>query len=121
MMKRLSLCLLACLTFWMSTCLVTDIHQWSFSDSTHLHTVALVQHDLLAVDSYQHDMSIDSQVDSSHSGVCSYDHGGHMGKSLTTFPVLVHCFPSKGIINTSLSSHFWYSRPHSPILRPPIV
>lgn len=42
-MKRVSIYFLAFLTFWMSTWMVTDIHDWSLVDANQLHPVFSVQ------------------------------------------------------------------------------
>jgi len=83
-MKRLSICYLAFLTVWMSTWLVTDIHDLSIDDQTHIsQSLDLDNH--LAVIDHNHN---------SHCGVCSYDHGGHIGQTLATLPFVAEKIPT---------------------------
>lgn len=115
-MKRLSIFFLAFLTFWMSTWMVTDIHDVSIHDADQHHSTLSAAQDhsmtvsLPAIDNHQH-----------HCGVCSYDHGGHMGKTLATFLVVDESIPAQNGHPPHLQSDFWYSRNTTPKLRPPIV
>jgi len=115
-MKRVSIYFLAFLTFWMSTWMVTDIHDWSIDDADQPHPVFSVQQ------SHSHSDSQTSTVDHNpHCGVCSYDHGGHMGQTLAALSYVVKSFPAQNKHKFSLQSEFWYSRRIAPKIRPPIA
>ena len=111
-MKRLSIYFLAFLTFWMSTWMVTDIHDLSIADSDQAHPVFSVQQTQTVSDSLDHNP---------HCGVCSYDHGGHIGQTMVSFSYVADGIPAKNSQNSPLHSDFWYSRNTSPKLRPPII
>jgi len=115
-MKRASIYFLALLTFWMSTWMVTDIHDWSIADSDQPHPVFSIQQTQHVSDSH-----LATQDHTPHCGVCSYDHGGHMGQTLATSSFVAKSIPAQNIINLSLQSEFWYSRSIAPKLRPPIA
>jgi hypothetical protein len=72
-MKRVSIYFLAFLTFWMSTWMVTDIHDWSLADADQAHPVFSAQqsHSVSGIQTVTQDHI-------PHCGVCSYDHGGHI-------------------------------------------
>ncbi len=116
-MKRPLIYFLAFVTFWMSTWMVTDIHDESIAEKNQLHPVFSVQ-------STQTDSQLprtDSDpVNDNHCSVCSYDHGGHIGQMLAAVSYQPVFNP---VLNqpSSLPSDFWYSRPSSPTLRPPII
>jgi len=118
-MKRLSIYFLAFLTFWMSTWMVTDIHDLSIDNAAQLQRVHSVQQS--HIDSDQHIAATDEHRHNSHCGVCSYDHGGHIGQTLTTSSYVAESFPAQSTINRVQHSDFWYSRNTSPMLRPPIA
>ncbi len=115
-MKRLSIYFLAFLTFWMSTWMVTDIHDWSIADADQPHPVLSVQQTQSDSDSHAA-----AQDHNPHCGVCSYDHGGHIGQTLASFYFVADSIPAQNSINSPLHSDFWYSRNTTPKLRPPIV
>ena len=115
-MKRLSIYSLAFLTFWMSTWMVTDIHDWSMTDTDHPHSVFSEQQ----LHSHSDNLTA-SQDHNPHCGVCSYDHGGHIGQSLAAVSFIAESIPLQNAINSPLPSDFWYSRSPSPNFRPPIV
>lgn len=115
-MKRLSIYFLAFLTFWMSSWLVTDIHDWSIADADQPHPVfsSLQTIQTSDLDSVSHDHK-------TQCGVCSYDHGGHMGQSLATLFFLAESIPAENTLHFPLHSEFWHSRITTPKLRPPIA
>ena len=115
-MKRVSIYFLAFLTFWMSTWMVTDIHDWSIANADQPHPVFSAQQTQSVSDS-----QIATQDHHQHCGVCSYDHGGHMGQTLTTLSFVAESIPAQNAINSPLHSDFWYSRNTTPRLRPPIA
>ncbi|MCF6252310.1 MAG: hypothetical protein L3J75_13745 [Methylococcaceae bacterium] len=115
-MKRLNIYFLAFLTFWMSTWMVTDIHDWSHVDVIQPHSVFSVQQSHSVSD-----IQTATKDHNSHCGVCSYDHGGHMGQTLTSNSFAAKSIPAQKTINFSLQSDFWYSRTTLPKLRPPIT
>ena len=113
-MKRLSIFFLAFLTFWMSTWMVTDIHVFSNADQSHaIHSAQQTQ-------SGSEIKSAD-QDHSQHCGVCSYDHGGHIGQALATRSFIAESIPAQNTAKFTLNSDFWYSRNLMPELRPPIA
>lgn len=111
-MKRLSIYFLAFLTCWVSSWLVTDVHV----DAYQPHSI-VVAHSLLL----EHDLHDTHQEHQTHCGVCSYDHGGHMGQTLATLPFVAKNIPAQNTLNFPLPSDFWYSRNTTPKLRPPIA
>jgi len=115
-MKRVSIYFLAFLTFWMSTWMVTDIHDWSVADADQAHPVFSMQQS-------HFDSAIQTVAEdhNSHCGVCSYDHGGHMGQTLASNAFVVKNIPVQNTINSPLPPDFWYSRDTLPKLRPPIA
>lgn len=78
-MKKTSIYFLAFLTFWMSSWMVTDIHDWSIADANQPHPVFSVQQFHSGSD-----IQTVAEDHNSHCGVCSYDHGGHMGQTLAS-------------------------------------
>jgi hypothetical protein len=58
-MKRLSIYFLAFLTFWMSTWMVTDIHDWSIADVEQPHPVFSMQHGQFSSDNHIVDVDDD--------------------------------------------------------------
>ena len=115
-MKRVSIYFLAFLTFWMSTWMVTDIHDWSVADASQAHPVFSVQE----THSELNDQTATADH-SSHCGVCSYDHGGHMGQALASLSFVAKSIPVQIRHKYSLQTEFWYSRKIAPKLRPPIA
>ncbi len=115
-MKQASIYFLAFLTFWMSTWMVTDIHDWSLVDADQPHPVFSAQQS-----HSESDIQTVSQDHTPHCGVCSYDHGGHMGQTLATYSTVAKSFPAQNTPKSSLQSEFWYSRRIAPKIRPPIA
>ncbi len=96
--------------------MVTDIHDLSIDNTDQAHSVISVQQSQSASDKH-----IASEDHNHHCGVCSYDHGGHMGQTLATFTVVAESIPAQKVIISPLHSDFWYSRNTAPGLRPPIA
>ena len=92
-MKRLSIYFLVFLTFWMSTWMVTDIHDWSNADTYQSHPVFSVQLTQSVSDSHKA-----TQDHKPHCGVCSYDHGGHMGQTLASISFVVDSIPAQNTV-----------------------
>ncbi len=115
-MKRLSIFLLAFLTFWMSTWMVTDIHGWSIADD------ANQPHPVFSVQQVQvvSDLPATTEDHKPDCGVCSYDHGGHMGQTLAAISFVESFIPVQRE-PIPLHSKFWSSRYTTPKIRPPIV
>ncbi len=117
-MKRLSIYFLAFLTFWLSTWMVTDIHDWSKSiDQSHpVFSIAEHGHG-------DHILTTNTDNPAQHdncNGVCSYDHGGHTGHSYPPLYLsLVFNLTPSGIQQTELNSRYFHHNP--PSLRPPIA
>jgi len=88
-MKRLSICFLAFLTVWMSTWLVTDIHDLSIDDQIHI-SQSTQQPDL----DFDNHLAVIDHNHNSHCGICSYDHGEHIGQTLATFPFVAEKNPT---------------------------
>jgi hypothetical protein len=57
----------------------------------------------------------------SHCGVCSYDHGGHMGQTLASNVFVTKNILAQNTINSPLQADLWHSRNTLPKLRPPIA
>ena len=114
-MKQLSVYLLAFLTFWMSTWMVTDIHNLSNTDFKQSYSDSP-----LAKAHYVFDLKTVKHDHETHCGVCSYDHGGHMGQTLTTESHVVVFIPAQNAI-ISPHPYFSYSNTTIPKLRPPIA
>ena len=112
-MKRVSIYFLAFLTFWMSTWLVTDIHDVSEADQSH---------PMFSVQQTQPESDVDVAIHDHelHCGVCSYDHGGHMGQTLVVVPSSAAFIPAQKLANPQ-HPDLWFSRNTSPKLRPPIA
>jgi hypothetical protein len=115
-MKRVSIYFLAFLTFWMSTWMVTDIHDWSLADADQAHPVFSAQQSHSVSD-----IQTVTQDHIPHCGVCSYDHGGHMGQTLASSAFVAKSLVVQKTINSPLPADFWYSRNTLPKLRPPIA
>jgi len=115
-MKRLGVYFLAFVTFWISTWMVTDIHDWSIADNNQPHPVFSVQQADTAVD-----RQMTTQDHHPNCGVCSYDHGGHMGQTLAALSFVAVILPVQNTIKSPLFSDFWYTRTTPPKLRPPIA
>lgn len=117
-MKTVSIYFLAFLVFWMSTWMVTDIHDWSSINTDELPSVFSEQY-AHGISDNHHSTNDDNH--DLHCGVCSYDHGGHIGQALATLPFVAESISPQNSINFPLHPAFWYSRNTSPKLRPPIV
>ncbi|OQK18286.1 hypothetical protein AU255_10800 [Methyloprofundus sedimenti] len=115
-MKRVSIYFLAFLTIWMSTWMVTDIHDWSLADANQPHPVFSVQQSQPGSD-----IQTASTDHNPNCEVCSYDHGGHMGQTLAARAYIAKSFPAHNTHQLSLQFEFWYSRKIAPKLRPPIA
>ncbi|WP_174482319.1 hypothetical protein [methanotrophic endosymbiont of Bathymodiolus puteoserpentis (Logatchev)] len=115
-MKKTSIYFLAFLTFWMSSWMVTDIHDWSIADANQPHPVFSVQQ-------FHSDSDIQTVAEdhNSHCGVCSYDHGGHMGQTLASNVFVTKNILAQNTINSPLQADLWHSRNTLPKLRPPIA
>jgi len=115
-MKRLGIYFLAFVTFWVSTWMVTDIHDWSIA-SKQPHPIFVIQssiHQDIALESH-------SNANDSHcNGICSYDHGGHVGKTFPAILSLANFIPNQPSIFSRHAS-FWHSRTILPKFRPPIA
>ncbi|GAW86410.1 conserved hypothetical protein [Bathymodiolus platifrons methanotrophic gill symbiont] len=114
-MKRVSIYFLAFLTFWVSTWMVTDIHDWSIASADQAHPVSAQQTQHVSDD---HTTTQDHKP---HCGVCIYDHGGHMGQTLASSDFVAKSLVVQKAINSPLPADFWYSRNTLPKLRPPIA
>jgi len=116
-MKRVTIYFLAFLTFWLSTWMVTDIHDWTKNNTDQGHPVfSLESHP--SID----DTALTDTPDTHNhcTGVCSYDHGGHTGHSFP--PLTVSTFTAsvvRGIQATESYSYYYHH--DGPFLRPPIV
>jgi len=114
-MNRLCIYFLAFLTFWVSTWMVTDIHDWSLVDT------AQASHSVLHVSQSCSDIQTSAQSHNQHYGACSYDHGGHIGHTLAARTLTVTHIPEQETVHAIPLSRFWYSRKITPALRPPIA
>ena len=114
-MKPLCIYFLAFLTLWMSTWLVTDVHEWSMLDDQHTHAqISTASVSLMTtVQNIDHDHE-------HHSGICSYDHGGHVGQVLATVIYSTAFIPTQNS-TIPISSEFWHTQISPPKLRPPIA
>lgn len=115
-MKRLSSSILAFMVIWMSTWMVTDIHDLVNIETHHYVSVNAIEH---AQSLSDHDAS--AEIHHSSCGVCSYDHGGHMGQTLTARPLVAKTILVKNTVNFPSTSEVWHSRNTVPKIRPPIV
>jgi len=114
-MKRLSFYFLAFITFWVSSWMVTDIHAVADSAIEQPHPLFSLQksHDSVS--------SLSSTPDPDHHcGVCSYDHGGHMGQSLPPVSYITY-YQAVNNNTRPVYSDSFNSRFTTPRLRPPIV
>jgi len=112
MRKALSL-LLIVMTYWMSTWMVTDIHDVVFSDDQ--------PHPIFSAHSADSAIAFQSGEETAPSGckVCSYDHGGHFGQTLPATLAVV-AFDPVGTGCRSFCPFGWISHTIPPKLRPPI-
>ncbi len=95
--------------------MVTDIHNLLVTDNQPHHATSVQQVQSIA------DSQTANQDHYSHCGVCSYDHGGHMGQTLATLSFVAVNISAQHTVNFPLGSDFWYSRSLPPKLRPPIA
>jgi hypothetical protein len=119
-MKPLSF-FLAFFIFWMSTWMVTDIHNIPIQPAEKSLSIASIQQMTVSHSEDHHTNLIEDHSHQSHCGVCSYDHGGHIGATIVTLSYLSKSAPTKNLI--TLSPHYsgWTSKSSSPMLRPPIA
>jgi len=115
-MKRMSIIFLAFLTFWISTWMVTDIHDWSIEEQPH--PLFSIQQDQVVADTHAVSQIQHLQA---HCNICSYDHGGHMGQTLAAIFFVAPHVPVQSLFKLSHYPDFWYSRSTAPQFRPPIV
>ena len=114
-MKKLGIYFLAFVTFWVSTWMVTDIHDWS--------SMLKQPHPIFSIQSSIHqDIALEGHSNDSHcNGICSYDHhGGHIGKTLAAITYLATFIPTQHFIFPQ-HVNFWHSRIIPPKFRPPIT
>jgi hypothetical protein len=114
MRKCLSL-LLIVITYWMSTWMVTDIHDVVADGGDQLHPIfsAHSANSAIAFQSVEETAPSDCQV-------CSYDHGGHFGQTLpAAVPFVI--FDHLGTACRSFYLPGWLSHTIPPKLRPPIA
>ncbi len=117
-MKSLGIYCLAFAILWVSTWMVTDIHNWSTLEQPH--PIFFTEHTAHQTITSESDATDDHQsVPHCRSG-CSYDHGGHMGQTLPAI-VKTPSFASTQSIIFSHYSAFWHFRIIPPKIRPPIV
>ena len=117
-MRRLSVYFLAFLTLWVSTWMVTDIHDIAIADKHPAAQVLAIQHVHAGLD---HQIASIEQEHDLHCGVCSYDHGGHMGQTLASSSYIAENIPVQNSLNYPFQPDLWLSRNTSPKIRPPIV
>lgn len=117
-MKRVSIYFLAFLILWMSTWMVTDIHDIAIADEGHAIQIFAIQH---AHSDLEHQISSAEHEHDSHCGVCSYDHGGHIGQTLAASSYIAENIPVQNSLNYPFQLDLWFSRNTSPKIRPPIV
>jgi hypothetical protein len=111
MRKCLSL-LLIVITYWMSTWMVTDIHDVVAGGGEQPHPIFSAD-SAIAFQSGEETAPSDCQV-------CSYDHGGHFGQSLpAALPVVA--FDHVGTACRCFYPSGWLSHTIPPKLRPPIA
>ncbi|BCG66006.1 MAG: hypothetical protein methR_P3878 [Methyloprofundus sp.] len=96
--------------------MVTDIHEWSIADAEHTHAAFSTVQIQPTID-----MKVATECHEQHEGVCSYDHGGHIGQTLATRAAIAIRIPAPNITKAPLYSDFYYSRYTTPKLRPPIA
>jgi hypothetical protein len=113
-MKRLGIYFLVFITFWVSTWMVTDIHDWSMLEQPQPHPIFSIQSPA------HQDIALKSHSNDSHCSICSYDHGGHVGKTFPAILSLASFIPNQHFI-FSRHARFWHSRIIPPKFRPPIA
>lgn len=110
-MKRLALCFLAFSIFWISTWMVTDIHDLLILEQPH---------PLFSMEASIHSDHHTSHEEAHCGSVCNYDHGGHLGQTLPIAFVVNNYIPIQKII-ASAYTNTWYFRIIPPKFRPPIT
>ena len=118
-MKPLSF-FLAFFIFWMSTWMVTDIHN-IVADHAELSSSLVSIQQIAASNIEDHHIFEVEHDHQSHCGVCSYDHGGHSGATIVSLADITKSIPTKNLIVLSLDSSFWASKNPPPTLPPPIT
>ncbi|MCK4493695.1 MAG: hypothetical protein KAU26_06540 [Methylococcales bacterium] len=109
-MKRLGLYFLAFSIFWVSTWIVTDIHDVLRLEQPHpIFSIAASDH----LENHSHE-AVHCE------SACSYDHGGHLGQTLPVATVINTYTPTQQLI-ASTSARYWYFRIIPPKFRPPIT
>jgi hypothetical protein len=114
MRKSLSL-FLAVITFWMSTWLITDIHDVASAAPDQPHPIFSAQTNHVA-----EDLQMGEDSDSPHCQVCSYDHGGHVGQALASAPIDIPLAEPQATL-AAASVAGWLSHTPRPKHRPPIA
>jgi hypothetical protein len=109
-MKRLALSFLAFSIFWISTWMITDIHDLFMLEQPH---------PIFSIEASAHHEN--HSLEKVHGeNACSYDHGGHLGKTIPIISVKNTVTPSQKII-VSTYTYSWYFRIIPPKFRPPII
>lgn len=116
-MMRFSLYFLAFLTLWMSTWMVTEIHDVSVLNRYNSFQESTVQ----LSTSFAHHEHEEEHEHASHCGICSYDHDGHTGKTLATSSFVAESYSEQNTIRYTLQPNLWYSGNTSPDIRLPIA
>jgi hypothetical protein len=107
--------LLTFMILWVSTWMVTDIHDLTSTGPDQSHPLFSSSSDLSAADLLD---EADGAAPDCH--VCSYDHGGHVGQTLPmTAPGIALRMDGAPPPVTDLSN--WRSRVTTPHLQPPIA
>ena len=104
-MRKCISCLLAICTLWMSTWLVTDIHDVAAADRNQPHPIFSAQ--LEPTDS---DLEADFNIESPQCEICSYDHGGHVGQTLIISQLTSKPFDCQHTYPTCYISSYWKYR-----------
>jgi len=115
-MKRLGIYFLAFATFWISTWMVTDIHDWSIMSKQQPHPIFSIQ----SVSPQHQAMALENHINYPHCRICSYDHGGHIGKTLPVILSLTAFIPKQKFIFSPYATN-WHFRIIPPKFRPPIT
>ncbi len=96
--------------------MVSDIH---IESTEHAHNVHQLAYSVSIQSASEHaHTAFDGHA---HSSVCSYDHGGHMGKTLATALFINENIASQRLIKSASHPYIWFSRNTAPKLRPPIA
>jgi hypothetical protein len=112
-MKQLGTYFLAFSIIWVSTWMTTDIHDFS--------VLGEQPHPIFSIQSPAHqDIALESHSNDSHCSICSYDHGGHVGKTFPAILSLASFISSQRFIFLQYATD-WHSRTIPPKFRPPIT